>query len=95
MRISASISLATLVLAAMAATAPLPAAAAWHLPWCANYYENNVTSCAFMSYEQCFATVAGPVGGHCMRNPAYYYRDRPYTERRHGRPRPDRYSGVR
>jgi hypothetical protein len=95
MRISASIPLtfATMTLAASAAMAPRPAAAAYNLPWCANYYENNVTSCAFTSYAQCFATVAGPVGGHCTLNPAYPVHP-PYVER-HRKSRPDRYSGVR
>jgi hypothetical protein len=89
MRISASIFLATVMLAAVAATPLRPAQAAWNLPWCANYYENNVTSCAFTSYAQCFATIAGPVGGHCTPNPTYY------IERHRGKPRHDRYSGDR
>jgi hypothetical protein len=91
MRISASIALtlATLMLA-VAAVAPRPAAAAWNLPWCANYYENNVRSCAFTSYEQCFATIAGPVGGHCTLNPAYPA----YVERHRVKARHHRYGGV-
>jgi Protein of unknown function (DUF3551) len=94
MRISASIPLTIATLAlATAAVAPRPAAAAHDLPWCASYYENNVTSCAFTSWEQCFATVAGPVGGHCTLNPAYPFRH-PYVER-HRKGRYDRYSGVR
>jgi hypothetical protein len=89
---SPALLLATVTLASVAAMAPRPAAAAWNLPWCAHYYENNATSCAFTSYAQCFATVAGPVGGHCTPNPAFY--DRPYLERHHGKRRPDRYSGI-
>jgi hypothetical protein len=95
MRISAPILLtfATATLAALAALAPRPAAAAYNLPWCANYYENNVRSCAFTSWEQCFASVAGPVGGHCTLNPAYPVHP-PYVER-HRKARYDRHDGVR
>jgi hypothetical protein len=92
MRLSASIPL-TFAIVTLAAVAPRPAAAAHNLPWCANYYENNVTSCAFTSYHQCFAAVAGPVGGHCTLNPDYPVHP-PYTER-HRKTRDDRYSGVR
>lgn len=95
MRISASIplTLAAVALAASAAMAPWSAAAAYDLPWCANYYESNAVSCAFTSWRQCFAAVAGPVGGHCTLNPAYPVHP-PYTER-HRKPRPDHYGGVR
>lgn len=83
MRVSTRIALmpAAVLLATVAAVAPRPAAAAYNLPWCAYYYDNNVISCAFTSWEQCFATVAGPVGGHCTLNPAYP----PYVERRRGK----------
>jgi Protein of unknown function (DUF3551) len=100
MRISASIpssllkaTFATVTLATLAAVAPLPAAAAYNLPRCANYHENNVRSCAFTSYQQCFATVAGPVGDHCTLNPAYP--PRPYAERHRAKARINHYSGVR
>jgi hypothetical protein len=87
MRISASIplTLATVLLATVATMAPRPAAAGYNLPWCASYYENNVTSCAFTNYEQCFAAIAGPVGGHCYPNPAYP--PQPYVERHRARSR--------
>jgi hypothetical protein len=62
------------------AFAPRPAAAEYNLPWCATYYDmESITSCAFTSYEQCFATVGGPVGGHCTWNPANPPRT-PYAE---------------
>jgi hypothetical protein len=80
---------ATLFVATVVALAPRPAAAAYNLPWCATYYENSIRSCAFMSYEQCFATIAGPVGGVCTRNPAYPPRP-PHVERHRVKPRVSR-----
>jgi hypothetical protein len=67
MRISAFVAL---MLGTMAAFAPRPAAAVYNLPWCATYYESNVTSCAFTSFEQCMVTVSG-VGGLCTQNILY------------------------
>ena len=67
MRISAFVA-AMLVTAA--ALAPRPAAADYNLPWCATYYNDLVTTCAFVSYAQCMATVSG-VGGHCTQNIRY------------------------
>jgi hypothetical protein len=86
MRVSTRIALmpAAVLLAAVAAGTQHPAAAAYNLPWCAIYYEGNVTSCAYTSWEQCFATVAGPVGGHCTLNPAYPPPP-PYGERHRGK----------
>jgi hypothetical protein len=55
-----------------------PAAAAYNLPWCATYYDSNVVSCSFTSFEQCMASVSG-VGGHCTRNILYPPRV-PYAE---------------
>jgi hypothetical protein len=67
MRISAFVAL---MLVTMAAFAPRPAAAGYNLPWCAQYYESNILSCAFTSYQQCMATVSG-VGGLCIQNFRY------------------------
>ena len=65
MRISAF----ALALATVAAFAPRPAAAAYNLPWCAQYYDRSaVRSCAFYTHEQCLTTVSG-IGGFCFRNP--------------------------
>ncbi len=52
----------------MAMTTP---ASAQNYPWCAHYgtpYDD--TSCAFVSYEQCMASVSG-IGGFCERNDTY------------------------
>jgi Protein of unknown function (DUF3551) len=46
-------------------------AQAQNYPWCAHYgtpYDD--TSCGFVSYEQCMASVSG-VGGFCERNDTY------------------------
>jgi len=67
-----------LMLGTMAAFAPRPAAAAYNLPWCATFYESNVVSCAFTSFEQCMATVSG-VGGLCTQNILYPART-PYAQ---------------
>ncbi len=48
-----------------------PASAQNYHPWCAHYgtpYDD--TSCAFVSYEQCMASVSG-IGGFCQRNDTY------------------------
>jgi hypothetical protein len=67
MRISAFVASMVLTIAAFA---PRPAGASYNLPWCANYYDNNVIACSFTSFEQCMASVSG-VGGHCIRNVLY------------------------
>jgi hypothetical protein len=57
--------------AALAMTAALTPAAAQNYPWCAHYgtpYDD--TSCGFVSYEQCLASVSG-VGGFCEKNDTY------------------------
>jgi len=44
---------------------------AQNYPWCAHYgtpYDD--TSCGFVSYEQCMASVSG-IGGFCQRNDTY------------------------
>jgi hypothetical protein len=81
MRISAFVAL---VLTAAAAFAPRPAAAAYDLPWCAQYYDSNITSCAFTSYQQCMATISG-IGGLCIQN----FRYPPYADLRRAKPRRD------
>jgi Protein of unknown function (DUF3551) len=88
MRISAFVAL---TLVTMAAFAPRPAAAAYNLPWCAQYYESNILSCAFTSYMQCMATVSG-VGGLCIQN-FRYPPPPPYVEPQRAKARHD--SGYR
>ena len=70
-----------LMLLTMAAFAPRPAAAAYNLPWCANYYDSNVIACSFTSFEQCMASVSG-VGGLCTQNILYPPRP-PYVDQPH------------
>ena len=62
--------LALAVLALVAVSlAPRPAAAAFNLPWCAQYYDRSgIRSCAFYTYQQCMATLSG-IGGFCIQNP--------------------------
>jgi len=62
--------LALTVLALVAASAaPGPAAAAFNLPWCAQYFDrSDIRSCAFYTYQQCRATISG-IGGFCIQNP--------------------------
>jgi hypothetical protein len=61
--------LVAFAVAAAAAFAPRPAAAAYSLPWCAQYQDKSaIRSCAFYTQEQCLATVSG-IGGFCYRNP--------------------------
>jgi hypothetical protein len=87
MRISAFVALA---LATMTTLASRPATAAYNLPWCATYYESNITSCAFTSFDQCMVTVRG-VGGLCTRN--ILYPPEPVTSEPH-RGKPQRVSGY-
>jgi hypothetical protein len=52
------------------ATATTPAQAQ-NYPWCALYgTPYSDTSCGFVSYEQCMASVSG-VGGFCQKNDTY------------------------
>ena len=81
MRVSAFVAV---VLGTMAAFAPRPAAAGYNLPWCATYYESNVVSCAFASFEQCMTTVSG-VGGLCTQNIRYAARA-PYAPPHRAKP---------
>ena len=61
--------LAVSAIVTAAALAPRPAAAAYNLPWCAQYYDRSaIRSCAFYTFEQCRETVNG-IGGLCFHNP--------------------------
>ena len=75
--------LALAVLALVAASlAPRPAAAAFNLPWCAQYYDRSgIRSCAFYTYQQCMATLSG-IGGFCIQNPWVPPATVPYAPRR-------------
>jgi Protein of unknown function (DUF3551) len=75
MRISAVVAF-MLVTAAFAPRTTV--AAAYNLPWCANYYDSNVIACSFTSFAQCMASVSG-VGGHCTQN-VLYPSPPPYVE---------------
>jgi hypothetical protein len=78
---------AALMLGTIVAFAPRPAAAAaYNLPWCANYYDSNVIACSFTSFEQCMASVSG-VGGHCTQNILYPPPPPPYGEPHRVKPR--------
>ena len=85
MRISAFVAF---MLTTAVAFAPRPATAAYNLPWCAQFYDSNILSCAFTSQQQCMATVSG-VGGLCRLNFRYPPLP-PYAEPRRVKPR--RYS---
>jgi hypothetical protein len=51
------------------------ASAATQYPWCAEYGGGRdgiaATSCGFVSWNQCMATVTG-MGAICVENPAYH-----------------------
>jgi len=58
--------LVTLLLALVADARP-SAARPWY-PWCAQFADRSgITSCQFMTFEQCRATVSG-IGGGCIQN---------------------------
>ena len=43
------------------------AARPWY-PWCAQFADqSNITSCLFVTFEQCLATLSG-IGGACIQN---------------------------
>jgi hypothetical protein len=47
-------------------------AAAQEYPWCAVQYDSDggeITSCGYVSRQQCMDTVGGGVGGYCRPNP--------------------------
>lgn len=48
-----------------------PAQAEYIYPWCA-YQDASTYNCGFSNFYQCRATVSG-IGGHCVRNPRFYY----------------------
>ncbi len=61
-----------LALALMSTTlTPEPGGAAPYWPWCSQYTSRDtaLTSCAFISWEQCMETVRGGMGGYCYANP--------------------------
>jgi hypothetical protein len=74
------------IVAVIAISATTPAQAQ-NYPWCAHYgtpYDD--TSCGFVSYEQCMASVSG-IGGFCERNDTYKppLAARPQTHRHHSK----------
>ena len=43
-------------------------AAAYNLPWCAQYYDRSgVRACSFYTWQQCQASISG-IGGNCVLN---------------------------
>jgi hypothetical protein len=84
MRTSAFVAM---MLTAVVTFAPRSATAAYNLPWCAQYYDSNITSCAFTSYQQCMATISG-IGGLCIQNFRYASHP-PYAEPWRAKPRRD------
>lgn len=77
---------ATAIVAAFAFAATTPASAQ-NYPWCAHYgtpYDD--TSCGFVSYEQCMASVSG-IGGFCEKNDTYKppVTAQPQAHRRHAK----------
>jgi hypothetical protein len=60
---------AIMTLATAVLIEPRSGEAAPYWPWCSQYGRPSyATSCAFSSYEQCWATVWG-IGGYCYQNP--------------------------
>jgi Protein of unknown function (DUF3551) len=81
-----AMALSMLVLATALTVAPRPSEARYNYPWCAQYFDaGSVFSCAFVTYEQCLASVRG-VGGLCMQNPAGRFHPR-RVEAGRGKPR--------
>jgi len=59
-------------LGAIALLGLAPGHAAEPYPWCfVDQTMSGATTCAFVSYAQCYATAAGGNGGYCIENPAY------------------------
>lgn len=55
------------VVAALAAGVRPSEARPWY-PWCAQYADRSgITECAFVTFQQCLATVSG-IGGSCVQN---------------------------
>jgi hypothetical protein len=57
-------------------------AQAQNYPWCADYAKGGDTNCAFVTYEQCMATLSG-LGGFCNRNTQYHPPAGPHSNPRH------------
>jgi hypothetical protein len=54
---------------AMVELLPRPSAAAVYYPWCFQHYDLSQTlECAFVSRDQCSASIPG-IGGYCEMNP--------------------------
>ena len=64
-----------LAIAALAALLLLPKSAeAQEYPWCATYHDadgGEITTCGYVSWQQCIDTAGGGVGGHCRMNPSF------------------------
>jgi hypothetical protein len=77
---------AAAIVAALAIPTTTPAQAQ-NYPWCAHYGTPYAdTSCGFVSYEQCMASVSG-VGGFCEKNDTYKppVAARPQARRHHAK----------
>ncbi|HUC48463.1 MAG TPA: DUF3551 domain-containing protein [Xanthobacteraceae bacterium] len=71
MKTSVSVFQALAVAGAIGLMAAATPARAQNYPWCARYgtpYDD--TSCGFVSYEQCMASVSG-IGGFCEKNDTF------------------------
>jgi Protein of unknown function (DUF3551) len=64
---------ASLVVAAVLATAPANAQSAYDYPWCGIYTSNagpgGAQACYYKTYAQCMATMSGL--GYCTESPYY------------------------
>jgi hypothetical protein len=76
---------ASLVVAAVLATAPASAQSAYDYPWCGIYTSNagpgGAQACYYKTYAQCMATMSGL--GYCTESP--YYRGPREPSRRRDR----------
>jgi hypothetical protein len=69
-----------IVLTALAVTVLPKSAQAQEYPWCTIQYDGDggeISTCGYVSWQQCMDTVAGGVGGYCRPNP--YVLARPQT----------------
>lgn len=62
----------------LAAGAVCTSGQAQNYPWCADYAKGGDTNCAFVTYEQCMATLGG-LGGFCNRNTQYHAPASPHS----------------
>ena len=71
----------TAVLAALATVLATPGSAdAQEYPWCAIQYDSDggeISTCGYVSRQQCMDTVGGGVGGYCRPNPYLLARPQP------------------